>query len=202
ASLPASEGWRNPVRLLPRKTEYFDLLARHGDNIVAMCERLLEMLTDFKNVPAKQAALKELEHVGDRLTHELFTSMHATFVTPLDKDDLAALAGSLDDVADYIDAAAERFVIYNIERPTAEARELARLLLETAQLVASSVRGLRDLRDRDSFFRAFREIHDLENQSDTIYRTALGNLFNAPDAHPILVLKWKEIYERMEMAVD
>src|SRR5881227_1221873 len=88
---------KGAVRLLGQKTEFYDLLDRHGDNLVRMCEQFAQTLEEYTDLEARQAALKDLEHEGDRITHELFSSMHATFVTPLDKDDLAALAGGLDD---------------------------------------------------------------------------------------------------------
>ncbi len=190
------------MRLLPRKTLFFDLLDRQADTIVALSQQFVEMIDNFTDLETKQAAIKDLERAGDRVTHEFFNSMHGTFVTPLDKDDMAALASGLDDVADLIDAAAERLLLYKIDHPTAEARDLAHLMLATVAQLADLVRRLRELRDREAFFRSFREIHDLENQSDTVYRRALGNLFNAPDVNPIYVLKWKEIYERMETSVD
>ena len=190
------------MRLLGQKVQFYDLLERSGDNIVRMCEDFAQTLVEFRDLEARQSALKDLEHEGDRLTHELFSSMHGTFVTPLDKDDLAALAGGLDDIADYVDAAGDRFLMYRIAEPTSEAREMAALLLQTARLVVSTVHELRRMGNRDGFFRAFREIHELENQSDAVYRRALSSLFNTPGVDPIFVLKWKEIYERMEMAVD
>src|SRR5947209_8019263 len=167
-----------------------------------MCEHFAQTLADYTNLEVRQAALKDLEHEGDRITHELFSSMHATFVTPLDKDDIAALAGGLDDIADYVDAAGDRFLMYRIDAPTPEAREMATLLLAAARVVVSTVHELRKMGNRDGFFRAFREIHDLENQSDAVYRRALSSLFNTPGVDPIVVLKWREIYERIEMAVD
>ena len=190
------------MRLLGQKTEFYDLLDRHGDNILRMCEHFAQTLADYTNLEVRQAALKDLEHEGDRITHELFSSMHATFVTPLDKDDIAALAGGLDDIADYVDAAGDRFLMYRIDAPTPEAREMATLLLAAARVVVSTVHELRKMGNRDGFFRAFREIHDLENQSDAVYRRALSSLFNTPGVDPIVVLKWREIYERIEMAVD
>jgi len=190
------------VRLFGQKTEFYDLLDRHGDNIVRMCEHFAQTLADYTNLEVRQAALKDLEHEGDHITHELFSSMHATLVTPLDKDDIAALAGGLDDIADYVDAAGDRFLMYRIAEPTPEAREMATLLLSTARLVVSTVHELRKMSNRDGFFRAFREIHELENQSDAVYRRALSSLFNTPGVDPIFLLKWREIYERIEMAVD
>jgi predicted phosphate transport protein (TIGR00153 family) len=190
------------VRLLPRQDIFYDLLEQQADNVVALCECFNELIHDFQNVAQKQAAVKELERAGDKLAHELFNKMHATFVTPLDKDDLAALASGLDDIADYVDAAAVRLVLYKIAEPSAAAMQLAELMRAAAGIVAEAVRGLRSLRGREQFSQAFERIHELENQSDNIYRGALGELFNAPGADPIQILKWKEIYERMEMSVD
>jgi predicted phosphate transport protein (TIGR00153 family) len=188
--------------LLPRKTLFYDLLEEQADNVVTLCERFHALVHEFDDLEGRQAAIRELEHVGDRLTHELFAQMHATFVTPLDKDDLAALAGRLDDVADYVEAAADRLVLYRIQQPSPEAREQADLLVAAARVLTGAVHGLRDLRQRDEIAEAGRQLHELERRSDAVYRRALGELFNSPGADPILVLKWKEIYERMETAVD
>src|SRR5205814_8699064 len=137
-------------------TEFYDLLESAADNIVLMCEHFAQTVAEYTNLESRQAALKDLEHEGDRLTHVLFSSMHATFVTPLDKDDLAALAGGLDDIADYVDAAGDRFLMYRIAAPTPEAKEMADLLLKTARPVVSTVHDLRKMGNREGFFQAFR----------------------------------------------
>jgi uncharacterized protein len=186
------------LRLLPRKPQFYDLLDQQADNVVAICQRLSDIVQDFRDIETKQAAVKDLEHQSDQLTQDLYRSMLSTFITPLDKDDMAALAGGLDDVVDYVDAATARFVLYQIERPTEESKELAALLLTTAKRLSQSVHGLRDLRQREGIVEALREIHE----SDAVYRRALGTLFNTPGIDPIYLLKWKEIYERVEMAVD
>ncbi|MBI3912117.1 MAG: DUF47 domain-containing protein [Armatimonadetes bacterium] len=190
------------MRLLPRKDEFFSLLDRQADNIKQMADEFSELLRNLDDLPAKQALLEELEHTGDDLTHQLAHVMHSTFVTPLDKEDIAALYSGLDDVADCIDAAAKRLVLYRIQESTVEAMELGGLLKRTVHEVAGLVKQLRSLRNRELLFELFGKIHTLENDADDVYRSALGNLFNAPNADPIQILKWKEIYERIEMAVD
>jgi predicted phosphate transport protein (TIGR00153 family) len=190
------------MRLLPQKTSFFDLFDQHADALVTIARELRDMLTFFDQLPERQARIKELEHRCDEITHALAREMHGTFITPLDKEDIAALYSGLDDVADSADAAAVRLIIYQIPESSAESRELAELLVRAVEVLQGAVCCLRTTRDRDRIFEACRQIHTLENESDAIYRRALGKLFNTPGVDPIAVLKWKEIYERLEMAVD
>jgi uncharacterized protein len=190
------------MRLLPRKTTFFDLFDQHAGHLVSMSQELCELFVAFDRLDERQARIKELEHRCDRITHEIATEMHATFVTPLDKQDIAAIAGGLDDIADYIDAAAVRVTLYQIPESTDEARELTGTLVRCVQVLQKAVGCLKSNRNRDTVLDACREMHTLENESDTVYRRAVGRLFNAPGADPIMVMKWKEIYERIEMAVD
>ncbi len=190
------------MKLLPRKTTFFDLFDQHAANLVEICEALRDMLTHFDRLDERKAHVKALEHRGDEITHELARQMNATFVTPLDKEDIAQLYSGLDDVVDYIDAAADRFLLYNITTVTDEARELTDLIVETGRVLQGAVSSIRGTRQGDKIIIACREIHRLENESDTIYRRALGKLFNEPGIDPIQVIKWKENYERLEMAVD
>lgn len=190
------------MRLLPRKTTFFDLFDQHAESLVLICRELRDMWRDFDHLPERQARVKDLEHRCDQLTHQLALEMHATFVTPLDKEDIAALASGLDDIADYADAVGDRIILYQIGESTPEARELSEILVQCAEVLQSTVRCLRSLNQKDSIMNSFREIHRLENESDVVYRRAVGMLFNTPGADPITVMKWKEIYERLEMAVD
>jgi predicted phosphate transport protein (TIGR00153 family) len=190
------------MRLLPRTTSFFDLFDRHTNNLVRIAQELRDMLQYFDRLEERQARIKDLEHECDEITHTLATEMHATFVTPLDKEDIAAIASGLDDIADYADAASVRISLYQIPESSVESRDLAELLVQTTEVLRDAVACLRSNKNRDQVIRACREIHRLENESDAVYRRALGKLFNTPGIDPILVLKWKEIYERIEMAVD
>lgn len=190
------------MRLLPQKTSFFDLFDRHVDHLISISQELKELFRAFDNLPERHARIKDLEHQCDEITHEVAREMHATFVTPLDKEDIQALASGLDDIADYIDAAGVRVVIYQIPETNPEARQLAELLVESVQVLKEAVNSLRNSKERERILPCSRRIHELENESDAIYRRALGTLFNTPGVDPILVLKWKEIYERIEMAVD
>lgn len=190
------------MRLLPQKTAFFDLFDAHADILVEMATEVRDMLERFDALAERQERIRELEHRGDQITHEVATEMHASFITPLDKEDIAAMASGLDDVADYAEAASDRVVLYQLPASTPEARDLAELLLQAVSVVRDAVRCVRTLRERDRILGACRDIHRLENESDVVYRRALGNLFNTPGADPLTVLKWKEVYERLEMAVD
>ena len=190
------------MRILPRSTAFFDLFDQHANNLVLISQELRDMLEHFDCLDERQTRIKALEHACDELTHQLATEMHATFVTPLDKEDIAAIASGLDDIADYVDAASVRISLYQIPESSAESRDLAELLVRSTEVLRGAVGCLRNNKNRDQVIRACRELHTLENESDAVYRRALGKLFNTPGIDPILVLKWKEIYERIEMAVD
>jgi len=190
------------MRLLPRKTTFFDLFDRHAAFLLSIGEEVRDLFRQFDRLEERQGRIKDLEHRCDEVTHELFNQIHATFVTPLDKEDIAAIGSGLDDIADYLDAAAVRVVLYRIPQSTPEAVALADLMVRTIEVLKGAVACLRDNREGDRMKQAFRDIHTLENESDSVYRSALGKLFNEPGIDPIMVLKWKEIYERLEMAVD
>jgi uncharacterized protein len=190
------------MKLLQRKTPFYDLFDRHVDTLVALSEELCEMFRKFDRLEERQQRVKQFEHDCDKITHELATEMHATFVTPLDKEDIASMASGLDDIADYADAVAVRLTLYEIPESSPDAVELAATLVESVRVLRDAVKALRSGKERAKIIGCCRELHRLEKESDAIYRTALSKLFNAPNADPIMVLKWKEIYERLEMAVD
>jgi uncharacterized protein Yka (UPF0111/DUF47 family) len=130
-------------RLIPREERFFDLFEEQGRNIVAAAGRLREMIFTFDDAPAKSMAVKELEHAGDVLTHELIRKINTTFITPFDREDVYALASRLDDVLDLIEAAADRLVLYRIKEPTSGARAFADVIVKTANSVQGAVGCLR-----------------------------------------------------------
>jgi predicted phosphate transport protein (TIGR00153 family) len=190
------------MRLLPRKSIFFDLFDEQAENLVTAAVEVRDLLHHFDDIAARQQRIKDLEHEGDQTTYRLVMEVHGTFVTPIDKDDILAITSGLDDVLDLMDAAAVRVSLYNIPESSPEARQLGDLLVQVTEVLRDSVKCLRDMKHRDAVISACREIHRLENESDAVYRRALGALFNTPGVDPIFVLKWKEIYERLEMAVD
>jgi uncharacterized protein len=186
-------------RLLPRGERFFDLFEEQGRNIVAAAGRLREMIFDFSDAPAKSMAVKELEHVGDVLTHDLIRKINTTFVTPFDREDVYALASRLDDVLDLIEAAADRLVLYRIKEPTSGARAFADVIVKTADAVQAAVECLRT--SSQVYHRHCVEVNRLENQADELLKELIAALF-ADVTDPIEVIKWKEIYETLEEVTD
>jgi predicted phosphate transport protein (TIGR00153 family) len=157
------------------------------------------MLHDFTDARAKAHAIKELEHQADLVTHQIVKKLNTTFVTPLDREDIHALATSLDDVLDYIEAAAERLVVYRIKEPTSASRAMADVIVKT---VAAMERAVQCLRTMDAGFHEHAvEVNRLENNADDLLRDSLAALFDE-QGDPIEVIKWKEIYETMEEVSD
>jgi predicted phosphate transport protein (TIGR00153 family) len=185
----------------PRNYQFYDIFEALAAKLLQSSELLVDLLQYFENVDMKTARIKEVEHESDELTHDLYRLINQTFVTPLDREDIAALAQRLDDVVDYIEAAATMIKIYGIEQPTLAARGLAditrmqNLQLQKALVLLRSKGQLKNILDHT------REINRLENEADALYLTAMAELFQG-EMHPIDVIKWRDIYESLESATD
>jgi uncharacterized protein len=157
---------------------------------------------DFANCEKYIDKIVDIEHEADELTHQLANKVDATFVTPLDKEDLRALSSGLDDITDFIESCASRLGLYELREPRPDLEPLAGLLVEVTRSTHELIATLRNMRGREAIQPLLIRIHDLENQSDQGFRAALATLFNAPNADPLMVMKWKEVYDRVEIAVD
>lgn len=146
--------------------------------------------------------MEEIEHEGDRLTHELQNKVAITFITPIDKEDLRDLSQALDDVTDLIEAAAARAQLYKLAAPRPDLATLAELLVKATEVTADAVAELQLGFNRESIKEKLKEIHTLENASDRAFRTSLGFLFEESGSDALYVIKWKEMYDRIETAVD
>lgn len=186
------------LRILPREAKFFELFVDMAKNIERAAEQLVELLKNYDNVPDRVRMIKDVEHLGDQMTHDLFTRLNKTFITPIDREDIHELASSLDDVLDMIDAVASRMLIYRIEKPTEDSVRLAELIHSGSQTL---VKALAVLEKQDHIIEHCIEINRLENEGDRISRVAIARLF---DNHqdPIYIIKWKEIYEVLEKAID
>jgi predicted phosphate transport protein (TIGR00153 family) len=159
------------------------------------------MVYNWERVDEKVAKIIELEHVGDQMAHEIIALVNKTFVTPFDREDIALLAHSLDDIVDFIEAAADAMNLYKIEKPTDRAKQLADIIVETTKEVLLAISDLRQKVDLKLILKRSMEINRLENEGDKVYREALAELFN--DTKDVsLIIKWREIYEHMETATD
>ena len=187
---------------LPREARFFGLLHEGTANLTEVAVKLLDLMEHYEDVPEKVAEIKRLEHVGDEVIHEIMQSLHRTFVTPLDREDIAALGERIDDVVDTIEETARNMLEYGITVATEKAQEIARIILESAQQLEAAVSLLRyrGARLREILPYAV-ELNRLENEADQVASQAVAELFdNGLSASE--VLKWREIYGHLEEATD
>jgi predicted phosphate transport protein (TIGR00153 family) len=185
--------------LIPKEEKFFMMFKEMAENIIKGAENLKEMLDFYEDPVASQKRIKDIEHQGDHTTHDIIKKLNKSFVTPFDREDIYALSAALDDIIDLIDASAQRFVMYNVEKPTAEAKELAFLILKCCQTISKAV-GLLGGR-LEPIAEYCMEVNALENEADRVCREAISRLFDE-EKDPIQLIKWKEIYETLERATD
>ncbi len=191
------------ISFLPREEKFFTLFQESAANLKEIAVKLVDFMENYENVPEKWAEIKRLEEVGDTVIHTIMTSLHRTFVTPLDREDIAALGERLDDIVDSIEEAARLMMEYRIQESTDNAKELARILLRCSETLERAI-GLLHLRGAklQEILPLASDINTLENQADQIVSKSMAELFNDDNISPIYVLKWKEIYDLLEGAVD
>ncbi len=180
--------------------EIIDKLEMQSANLLKATNALVELISNFENVLERKTKIRDLEHEGDRITHDLYTLLDKTFVTPLDREDISNLTGDVDEILDYIDGTAERFVLFKIKEPTSYMLELAKILLSSSQEVHLLMTRLRGFKNSADLIDHCRNISKYEHEADTIYRTAIAELFETNN--PIEIIKLKEIYETLEGALD
>jgi len=180
--------------------EIIDKLEMQSANLLKATGALVELISSFDNISDRKEKIKELEHEGDRITHDLYTVLDRTFVTPLDREDISSLTGAVDEILDYTDGTAERFVLFKIQEPTSYMLELAKLLLSASQEVHLLMGRLKGFKNSADLIEHCRKISKYEHEADTIYRTAIAELFETNN--PIEIIKLKEIYETQEGALD
>ncbi len=186
---------------LPREEKFFDLFEESARNLVKAAQLLANLLEDWQDVAEKASQITELEHHGDNITHRIIAQLHSTFVTPIDREDIAQLANRMDDVMDFIEGAAVALVLYAVDKPTERAKELADILVRVTSEVSKAMPRLRKRKELSHMREHCIEINRLENEADSAIRSALAELFHD---HVDLtdVIKWREIYEHMENATD
>jgi len=187
------------VRLTPQKREFFELYAQASANAIEIARLLVELLETFpQDGDSLIAQIKEREHDGDRLTHEVVLLLNSTFVTPFDRDDMYRLAGAIDDVCDHVDEAADNLGSWGVERVPEKARAQAEVILQATTKLDEAVRRLDGFRDSSDQLAALRE---LEDEGDELERDAVAELFRSTDDAKVII-RWKDIHERLEEAVD
>ncbi len=187
------------LRLTPQKREFFGLFTRAARNAVAISQLLVELLDTFPADGEKKIRdIKDLEHEGDRLTHELVDLLNRTFVTPFDRDDMYRLAGALDDICDHVDEAAGNIGGYGVTNVREPAKAQAQVILRAAGKLQEAVERLEGFKDSQ---RQLIELRELEDEGDRLARGAVAELFQS-ERDPIALIRWKDIHERLEEAVD
>jgi len=195
---------RRMFGLLPKEQIFFDLFEKSAENVHKGALRLLDLVEGFTEVPRKAQEIKDIEHEGDRLTHDMIERMNKTFITPIDREDIHELACRLDDILDLMDTSVARMALYKLKEMTADAVALARVLVKATAIIREAMPCLRKLGNQASvtaLLKSCVDIHTAENEGDRIEQHALASLFeNGQD--PIMVIKWKDIYQDLEAATD
>ena len=187
--------------LIPHEKKFYDLFEQSAKNLTVAAEKLVDLFENYVDVKAKVAAIKDLEHQGDHITHQIMESLHLTFVTPLDREDIALLANSLDDMMDFIEGATKRMILYRIDKPTPRSIELTHIINKVAIELNIAIPLLRNRSQLKQILSYCVEANRLENEADDVLYVALAELFD--DTTDIReVIKWREIYESLESATD
>ncbi|BDV41426.1 phosphate transport regulator [Geotalea uraniireducens] len=185
--------------LIPKDEKFFVLFKDMTTNIIEGARLLKEMLDSYDDPQQSQRKIKDIEHKGDAITHDIIQKLNKSFVTPFDREDIYALSAALDDIIDLIDASSIRFIMYNVEKPTAEAKELAFIILKSCEAIGRAVAHLGSKLEHIAEHCV--EVNALENEADRVCREAISRLFDE-EKDPIRLIKWKEIYETLERATD
>ena len=187
------------ISLVPQNREFFRLFGRASENAVVISRLLVRLLDEFPSGDGNVLReIKEREHEGDRVTRDLVDLLNRTFVTPFDRDDIYNLAGAIDDVCDHVDEAAGMIAGYGVEQVRPKAKEQADVILRSAEKLDEAVGRLDGFKDAD---RQLHDLRDLEDEGDRLNRDAVAELFSS-SADPLVVIRWKDIHEQLEEAVD
>jgi uncharacterized protein len=187
------------LSLVPRPTEFYDLFARAGENALRCAQQAEIRIREYPNSSVSQADVKAIEHAGDQLTHDLIQLLNTQYVTPFDREDIYELATKLDDVVDYIDEVTDLLGLYGIESSTKHAVDQSRILVQAAEqlaLMLSRLKGLRGIQE------PLLELKRLEDEADRVVHDAIAALFRDDRIDPLIVIRWKDIYDGLERAID
>jgi len=186
--------------VIPQDKVFFDLFEQQAATVKEAAYQLVELTENFTNVREKRHAIEQLEHKGDKITHDIYQQLNRTFITPLDPEEISRLASNLDEVLDYIDGSAEKMFYYGIDNTDSHMIELAKLIYMSTVEIESAVKGIRSIKDPRYVEERCIEVNRLENLADDVLAQAVTDLFKTTDA--IAIIKLKDIYEHLETATD
>jgi predicted phosphate transport protein (TIGR00153 family) len=187
------------LALVPRPAEFYELFTRAGENALEAAQKAEIRFREYPNSSVAQAELKEVEHAGDRITHDIIQLLNTQYVTPFDREDIYQLATAIDDVVDNIDEACDLLELYAVESPAKQALEQCRILVSAVEHLA---RALADLKSRRTIQQELVELKAMEDEGDRVSRDAIADLFRDPRIDPLVVIRWKDIFEALEAAID
>jgi predicted phosphate transport protein (TIGR00153 family) len=189
------------MRLIPREEKFFDLFEELINKIEEGGELFLDMVQHYEYTETKISRLKELEHEADVITHRTYEKMHKTFLTPIDREDIYDLVNKMDSILDMVEASAARMSLYKVKEPAREIIDQAKILNKAIKKLKIIIHALRDMKNAKMIIDACVEINTLENEGDIVLRMTMARLFEC-EKDPIELIKWKEIFERIEEAID
>jgi uncharacterized protein Yka (UPF0111/DUF47 family) len=184
-----------------KKRQFYDYFERAAENGHQAALALHDLLAKFDRLPERVKAIKDLEHVGDQLTHDTFEHLNNTYITPINREDITALAGRLDDIVDMIDESANRAFLYRLSRPREDATGMAEILTRLTALIVETVPLIRNMKNSEKLLAKCREIAALEKEADRASERALADLLGS-SKDPFEIIKWKDIFEDLETACN
>lgn len=189
------------LKIIPREEKFFELFVQQAENVLEGARQLKDLLEDYNDVDRKRMLIEKTESHGDEIAHTIIEKLNTTFITPMDREDIHALSSALDDILDLIQATAQRLQLYRVQEITPDAIELAGIILRAAEETDALIRDLDKAKKQKAMKERLVEVNRLENVGDSISRRAIAHLFEN-ETNPIEVIKWKELYEHLETAID
>ena len=187
------------LALVPRTTEFYDLFGRAGDNALEAARKAEQRFREYPNARVSQADIKAIEHEGDRITHDLIQLLNTQYVTPFDREDIYELAGAIDDIVDHIDEACDLLELYGVDSATRQALQQAGIIVGAVECLN---RALHELRGMKGVQKELVELKRLEDEGDRVVREAIADLFRDPRIDPLVVIRWKDIFDALEASLD
>ena len=189
------------LRLIPRDEKFFDMFRAQAANVVEGAKLLKDLLEEYTDVEQKRMKIEKTENLGDEIAHKIMEKLNTTFITPMDREDIHALTSALDDILDYINGTAQRLQLYRVSSITPDAITLANVILRAAEETEALTDSMENYKDIKNLKSRWIEVNRLENEGDKVSRDAIAGLFEN-ERDPIEVIKWKELYEHLETAID
>jgi uncharacterized protein Yka (UPF0111/DUF47 family) len=187
------------ISLVPKPTQFYDLFAQAGQNALEAARAAEQRFRDYPNSAVTQADVKAIETAGDTITRDLIQLLNTQYVTPFDREDIYELATAIDDVVDYIEEASDLLELYGIASATKYALEQCAILVKACEQLAAALAGLKTLRGIERCLVALKQ---LEDEADRVVHDAIGALFRDDGIEPLVVIRWKDVYDGLERAID